>query len=98
MPEKITPAPLSRPLSEIAREIRADYASKGRPVHYSAEPYVQALTMLTDLTDTYMHDTADELVIRLLGNLATWRGPVATRVKAELRAALADRQAKKGRV
>lgn len=95
---KITPAPLTRPLYEIAAEIRADYAAKGKPVHYAAKPYVDALTTMpvhTDLRSRFYDDPVDELVIRLLGNLGTWRGETATRVKDELKAALADQASKR---
>lgn len=89
MAAKITPAPLTRSLSAVAREIVADYRSKGKPVHYSAAPYVEAMLSLRDLNDSFGYDDARSVVMYALSNLSTWRGPVATRVKAELRAALA---------
>jgi hypothetical protein len=79
---KIVPAPLTRPLSDIAREIEADYERRGKPIYFAAVPYVNALFFVNDFTS-----------IRLLGNLSTWRGETATRVKTELRAALAWHQA-----
>lgn len=89
---KIVPAPLTRPLAEIAREIEQDYRSKGKPVYYAAVPYVTALrqtSAATGLDGKFYEDDVEDVIIRLLGNLSTWRGETATRVKAELRAALA---------
>jgi hypothetical protein len=75
----------TRPLFEIAREIRADWA---RP-WFGAVPYLQALGSLTSITDTYGADDADLIVRYFLGNATTWRGPVARRIKSELRAMIA---------
>lgn len=94
---KITPAPLTRPLSSIAMEIQRDYAAKGKPVYYAAVPYVEAMRHLDNFEGRYFEDTAEDIVIRLLGNLSTWRGETATRVRAELKAALAYHQERKGR-
>lgn len=77
-----------RPLHEIAAEIRADYASKGKPVYYAAEPYVSAMARLDKITDTYAADSADSIVRYALANLTYWRGETAKRVKAELKAML----------
>lgn len=92
---KITPAPLARPLYEIAGEIVHDYRAKGKPVYFAAKPYVEALGTLTDLDGKFYDDDAEGIVIRLLGNLSTWRGETATRVKGELRAALAHYKGKR---
>ena len=93
---KITPAPLTRTLAEIGREIRADYRAKGKPVYYAAAPYLDAMRSLQDFGSRFYEDTAEDVVIRLLGNLSTWRGETATRVKGELRAALAHHQQQRG--
>lgn len=86
---KVQPAPLARPLYEVAREIRQDYAAKGKPVHYAAKPYVDAMAQLSSLSDRYYNDHGDTIVLYAVENLGTWRGEVAARVKTELRAALA---------
>lgn len=93
---KVVPAPLARPLYTVAAEISADYRAQGKPVYFAAAPYVQAMGRLGDLNDRYYEDDAEGIVIRALGNLGSWRGEVATRVKAELKAALADHKQKKG--
>lgn len=91
MAAKITPAPLTRSLSVIARDIKVDYTVRqGKPVYFAAAPYVDAMLTMhtTDLSARFGYDGAEDMVIRLLGNLSSWRGPEATRVKAELKAAV----------
>lgn len=88
MAAKVIPAPLERPLYSVAAEISADYRAQGKPVYFAAAPYVQAAGRLQDLNDRYYDDSAEDIVIRLLGNLGSWRGEVAQRVKAELKAAV----------
>lgn len=89
---KIAPAALQRTLREIALEIRADYAAKGKPVYFAAVPYVDALAYLDtrDLSARYYEDPAKDVIVYLLSNLIYWRGETAGRVKAELTAALED--------
>ena len=94
---KVQPAPLARPLSAVAREIRADYAAKGKPVYYSAKPYVDAMASLGSMEDRFYEDPALDVVIYALSNLSTWRGEVATRVKDELKAAVNARLVAIGR-
>ena len=97
---KVAPAPLTRSLAEIAAEIEADYRAKGKPVYFAAAPYVTALrttSAATDLSGKYFEDDLEGVIIRLLGNLSTWRGETAKRVKAELQAAVNDHNVRKGR-
>jgi hypothetical protein len=77
-----------RPLYEIARDIRADYASKGKPVYYAAKPYVDAMAQLTSINENYFADSAESVILYALSNLSTWRGEKAREVKAELKAIL----------
>jgi hypothetical protein len=97
---KIVPAPLTRPIGAVMAEIRADYERRGKPIYFAAKPYVLSLAQVgtTDLGARYFDDDIEGMVIRLLGNLSTWRGETATRVKTELRAALAWHQGGYGRV
>lgn len=94
---KITPAPLTRPLSAIAGDITRDYRAKGKPIYYAAEPYVIAMRGMRDFDSYFLNDSAEDVVIRLLGNLSTWRGETATRVRNELKAALAWYQQSRSR-
>ena len=91
---KIAPAPLSRPLYEIAAEIRRDYRQAGKPLYFAAVPYVEAMGSMSEMSDRFYEDSAVSVVTYALSNLGTWRGEVATRVKAELKAALADAKKK----
>lgn len=77
-----------RPLSEIARDIREDYARQGKPVYYAAKPYVDALATLTNVTDSYYMDSAESILRYTLSNLGTWRGDKAREVKQEIRGIL----------
>lgn len=70
-----------RPLSEIAREIRRDWGTK---VNYGAKPYLDAMSTLDGINSMYGEDTAKSVVLYFLSNAATWRGPTARRIKAEL--------------
>lgn len=74
-----------RPIHEIAEDIRADYRSKGKPVYYSAKPYVDAMLYLDKVTDYYGLDSGDMILRYALSNLSSWRGETARRVKAEMR-------------
>lgn len=96
---KMTPAPLSRPLAAVAAEIVKDYEVKGKPVYFAAKPYVDAMRYMptTDLGGKFYEDDAEGIVIRLLGNLTTWRGETATRVKSELKAAVNAHNISKGK-
>ena len=76
--------PLHRPLSNIAHDIRRDWAN----VNYAAKPYLSAMFELDQITDQYMYDSAASIVRYFLANASTWRGPVAKVIKAELKALL----------
>ena len=73
---------MARPIFEIAAEIRADWKN----VYFGAVPYLDAMRSLTSVRDMYGADSADSIIIYFLGNATTWRGEVARRVKAELKA------------
>lgn len=71
-----------RPLRMIALDILMDWKN---PV-YSAVPYLHAMSELDGVGDMYGQDPASRVVNYFIGNAASWRGPVAKRIKAELRA------------
>lgn len=81
-----TPAPETRSLSVIAREIRQDWASA---VNYGALPYLDAMSGMDKITDRYGLESAESVVLYFLSNASTWKGETARRVKAELRALVA---------
>ena len=70
----------TRPLYEIANEIRKDW----RNVYFGAKPYLDAMRSLDKITDMYIFDTAKTIIAYFLGNAGTWRGEVAKRIKKEL--------------
>ena len=72
-----------RPLCEIAREIRSDWGSK---VYFGAKPYLSAMLSLNSVDDKYGLDNARDIVRYFLSNASSWKGEVARRVKAELKA------------
>ena len=73
---------MTRPLYEIAREIRNDWK---RP-YFGAEPYLDAMFSLDSITDNFMYDSGHSVVLYFLANAQTWKGDTARRVKAELKA------------
>ncbi|MBN2263931.1 MAG: hypothetical protein JW735_13510 [Prolixibacteraceae bacterium] len=77
----------TRPLYEIAAEIRKDWraTSKNGKIYFGAVPYINAMSSLNSINDRYIMDSAKEIVLRFLSNAGTWRGETAKRVKAELK-------------
>jgi hypothetical protein len=71
-----------RPLYEIAREIEKDWK---RP-YFGAVPYLEAMGYLNSIEDNFIEDSGKSVVLYFLANANTWRGEVARRVKAELKA------------
>lgn len=74
----------TRPLYEIAQEIRQDW----HPVYFGAVPYLNAMESLQSVEQAYGYDTGDSIVRYFLSNARTWKGEVARRVKKELNAML----------
>lgn len=72
---------MSRPLYEIAREIRKDWS----PVNFAAKPYLEAMRELSSINDDYYADSGRSVVLYFLSNAASWRGENARRIKAELK-------------
>ena len=73
----------TRPLHEIAREIRKDWGAK---VNFAAKPYLDAMATLNTIDDNYGWDSGKMIVLYFLGNASTWRGETAKRIKTELKA------------
>ena len=73
---------MPRPLYEIAREILADW----KKPYFGAVPYLSAMQTLNTTSDMYGCETGTTIVVYFLSNATTWRGEVAKRVKAELKA------------
>jgi len=71
-------------ISEIASEIRKDWSKKGKGVNYAAKPYLDAMGSLNEISDNYMFDSGESVVLYFLSNARTWRGDTAKAVKKEL--------------
>ena len=71
----------TRPLYEIASEIRKDW----KKVYFGAVPYLEAMSTLDSIEDNFMFDSGKSVVIYFLSNATTWKGETARRVKAELK-------------
>jgi hypothetical protein len=70
-----------RPISEIARDI----ANEWKDVHYTARPYLLAMTALTDKKSKYGADDAPGIILYFLSNAGSFRGGKAPALKAELK-------------
>ena len=70
-----------RPLYVIAREIKKTWPK----VYFGAVPYLEAMSSLTSITDSYGADSGKSMVLYFLANAGTWRGEDAKRIKAELK-------------
>jgi hypothetical protein len=76
----------TRPLSEIALEIQ----DKWRHLSYAAVTPVAAMCHLRHIDDRYGGSPARAVVLDFLGCSASWTGPAARRIKAELIGLLED--------
>lgn len=72
---------MSRPLYEIAKEIRNDW----KKVSPYALPYLDAMRELNSINDDFYCDSGRSVVAYFLSNSTTWKGEVARRVKLELK-------------
>lgn len=75
-------ATTTRPIHEIAREIRSDWAKP----YFGAKPYLDAMSGLANVSDKYGFDSARSILLGFIANAGTWRGETAKRVKAEIKA------------
>jgi len=76
----------TRPICVIAQDIRADW----KKVYFGAVPYLDAMRSLDRITDAYICDGADEIVMYFLSNATSWRGEKAREIKKELNALLKE--------
>jgi hypothetical protein len=60
----------------------------------AAQPYIDAMSELWSANDRYRFQTGSDMIQGFLINAQTWRGPVARRVKLELKAILKDHPAR----
>jgi len=70
----------TRPLYEIAAEIRKDWKN----IYFGAVPYLNAMRTMSSIKENFGMDPGYDIVARFLSNATTWRGETARRVKKEL--------------
>lgn len=75
---------MARSLQVIAQEIKADWKAQGK-TFANAAPYRDAMQHMEKMTDSYFQDSAKSVVNYFLANASSWCGPVARRIKVELR-------------
>lgn len=76
-----TTATTTRPLHEIAKDIRENWPKP----YFGAVPYIDAMASLSDMNSMYGWDNARSVVLYFLANTQTWRGEKAKAIKAELK-------------
>jgi hypothetical protein len=72
----------TRPLYEVAEEIRKDWKN----IYFGAKPYLDAMSCLESVNDNYGWDSGKSIVLYFLANACSWRGETARRIKKELNA------------
>lgn len=79
--EAVGGTPSARPIYKIA----ADIADNWPNVNFAAAPYLEAMFSLNSINDEYGLDSGRSVVAYFLANAASFRGPEAKRIKAELK-------------
>lgn len=75
----------TRPIHEIAKDIRKDWTN----MYFGARPYVDAMDNLMTVNDKFGTESGKSIVLYFLSNAASYRGEVARKCKAELKAMIA---------
>lgn len=75
-------------VSEIAGVIQKNWQN----IHFSAQPYLDAMFEIQDVNENYYHDSAKSIIFYFLSNATTWRGEIARNVKAKLKQLLAEQE------
>ena len=79
---------MSRPIYEIAKEIKIDWSKQGKGISVYAKPHLEAMSMIDSIKDMYIYERADSVVRYFLANASTWRGDKAREIKKELNSLL----------
>ena len=67
------------------KQIAADIERCWPKPYFGAVPYLQAMRSLETVNDQFGWDSADSIIRYALGNMQTFRGPEARKLKAELK-------------
>ena len=78
---------MSRPIHEIARDIRKNWKN----VYFGAVPYLDAMRDLDSIKENYLYDSGESVVRYFLANATSWRGDVARSIKQELKDLLKEK-------
>ena len=79
---------ITRPIYQIAADIKTEWSKVGKGVNFAAKPYLDAMLTLDKITDHYMFDSADSIVRYFLCNASSFTGVRAKELKAELKSLL----------
>ena len=79
---------ITRPIYQIAADIKTEWSKVGKGVNFAAKPYLDAMLTLNKITDYYMFDSADSIVRYFLCNASSFKGVRAKELKAELKSLL----------
>ena len=79
---------ITRPIYQIAADIKTEWSKVGKGVNFAAKPYLDAMLTLDKITDYYMFDSADSIVRYFLCNASSFKGVRAKELKAELKSLL----------
>jgi hypothetical protein len=72
-------------LSDLAGMIVRDLRSQGKKMPFGAQPYIDAMRQLSDISQNYGADSGSSIVAYALSNLAQYKGETAKAIKAELK-------------
>ena len=72
-------------ISDLSRIISRDLQSQGKKVPYNLVPYLDALRQMDSADDVYGVESGKSVIAYALSNMASYKGPTARAVKAELK-------------
>lgn len=77
-----------RSLRKIAEDIEKNWKNPSK----AAKQYITAMKSLNTIAESYYNDPAKSIVSQFLGTATDWRGPVADKIKLELKAMLVGKK------
>ena len=80
-------------ISDLSRIISRDLQSQGKEVPYNLVPYLDALRQMDSADDVYGVESGKSIIAYALSNMASYKGPTAKAVKAELKRRMKESKA-----
>lgn len=74
----------------LIKDIAWDINKEWKNVNYAAKPYLEAMSELEFINDSYYNDTANYIILYFLSNASSFRGERAKLLKLELKQLLKD--------